>query len=163
MKRSKKMTLILVVAMVMTVAMVVVAYAEIIYPQAWNSATGRYTQVYEMSTSPNWRYTTQITQYGLQPDENYGYAVKKVFSGRSGLVQCTSNGLNAFPTYYQIYWGGSDVVALSYSTNFTGTGTSEISFPSSVNIDTPMCLGIRNDPRYNGSVINKGNWSPDTF
>jgi hypothetical protein len=71
MKRGKKMTLILVVAMVMTIAMVVVAYAEYVYVPAWNDGTGRYTQVYEMNVGVNWRYTSNLTPIkGATPDNN---------------------------------------------------------------------------------------------
>ena len=71
MKRSKKITAVLIVAMAMTIAMVVVAYAEYVYVPAWNEATGRYTQVYEMSVGVNWRYTSNLTPIkGATPDNN---------------------------------------------------------------------------------------------
>ena len=55
--------------------MVVVAYAEYVYVPAWNEATGRYTQVYEMSVGVNWRYTSSITP--LLGDTEKGVYVKK--------------------------------------------------------------------------------------
>ena len=155
------MTLILVVAMVMTIAMVVVAYAEIIYPQAWNSATGRYTQVYEMSTSPNWRYTTNISNYGLPSTDGYG--VEKMFSDRDCIVQCTSNGLTQFETYYRVYVAYTSVIPVSDEIYFTGTGTETLDFTGTYYMEYDMCLGIRNDPRCNSNITNKGNWSPDTY
>lgn len=82
---------------------------------------------------------------------------------RDGLVQCTSNGLTAFPTYYQIYAGSSGVFPYSYEVSFNGTGTYVIEIPYPVTTGTYTCLGIRHDPRDNTNVMNKGNWSPDTY
>lgn len=153
MKRGKKVTAILVTAMVMTVAMVVVAYAEYAKSPNWNTGTGRYTQLYEMSVGTNWRYTSQID----------GYSVMKSYPDRDGLVQCTSNGLTTFPTYYQIYAGSSEAFPYSYEACFTGTGTSVIDIPYPVTKNTYLCLGIRHDPRDNTNVLNRGSWSPDTY
>ena len=161
MKRSKRITAVLIVAMVMTIAMVVVAYAEIIYPQAWNSATGRYTQVYEMSTSPNWRYTTNISSYGLPSSDGYG--VDKMFSNRDCIVQCTSNGLTQFETYYRVYVAYTNVIPVSDEICFKGTGTEILNSTGMSYMDYDMCLGIRHDYRCNSNITNKGNWSPDTY
>lgn len=159
MKRSKKITAVLIAAMVMTVAMVVVAYAEYVYVPAWNEGTGRYTQVYEMSVGVNWRYTTQITK--VLGDTSKSIYVEKKFPERDCLVQCTYNALTAFPSYYQVY--ASDAFPLTTEMSMTGTGTNTLDFPYPSNADELMCLGIRHDPRDSSSRINRGNWSPDTF
>ena len=151
MKRSKKMTLILVAAMVMTVAMVVVAYADYVHNPAWNSGTGRFTQVYDMSIDTNWSYTLEFNTN----------VVEKKFADRGGLVQCTSNGLTAFPTYYKICSSG--ISTLSHELSMTGLDVDVINYKSSVRSGTMTCLAIRNDPRYNTTTNNKGNWSPDTY
>ena len=44
-----------------------------------------------------------------------------------------------------------------------GTGTYVIEIPYPVTTGTYTCLGIRHDPRDNTNVMNKGNWSPDTY
>lgn len=160
MKRGKKMTLILVVAMVMTVAMVVMAYAEYLYAPAWNDGTGRYTQVYEMSVGTNWRYTSEIyPQYGI--DEDTSCYVYKMFPERDCLVQCTYNGLTTYPTYYKVYT--ADAFPLTTEASITGTGTTAIDFPYASNAGNAMCMGIRHDPRDNSNITNRGNWSPDTY
>ncbi len=151
MKRSKKMSLILVVAMVMTIAMVVVAYADTVNNPAWNSGTGRYTQVYDMSIDTNWSYTLEFNTN----------VVEKMFADRNGLVQCTSNELTAFPTYYKICSSG--IVTLSDELSMTGEDVDIINYNSSVRSGTMTCLAIRNDPRYNTATNNIGNWSPDTY
>lgn len=157
MKRSKKITMVLVTAMVMTVAMVVLVYAaEVINKPAWSTTTGRYTQVYEMYTSPNWRYTNDI-------DTSYDYSVVKTYSDRDCLVQCTSNGLTAFPTYYVVYSTGLDIFRVTSEATLTGTGTATIDVLYASCDGYPMKLGIRNDPRYSTTVTNKGSWSPDTY
>lgn len=79
--------------MVMTITMIVVAYADYINNPVWNSGTGRYTQVYEMNVGYSWECTI---------DKPNGKALAKMYAERPALVQCTSNGLTAFPTYYQV-------------------------------------------------------------
>ena len=156
---KRKFTIALVTAMVMTIAMVVVAYAEYVYAPAWNEGTGRYTQVYEMSVGTNWRYTSSISEFiGNEDDIVY---VKKMFPERDCLVQCTYNSLTAFPSYYKVYT--SNAFPLTTEMSMTGTGTNTLDFPYASNAENFMCLGIRHDPRDNSNRINRGNWSPDTF
>ena len=149
---KRKFTIALVTAMVMTIAMVVVAYAEYVYAPAWNEGTGRYTQVYEMSIGTNWRYTASVSNYSVQ----------KKFPERDCLVQCTYNGLTTFPTYYQVYIA-YETFPVTEEINFTGTGTHTLDFPYAINASNEMSLGIRHDPRDNSNRINRGNWSPDTY
>lgn len=153
MKRGTKMTIILVVAMVMTIAMVVVAYAEYVNDPVWNSGTGRYTQVYEMNVGYNWTHSIDIPN---------GSALAKMYAERPALVQCTSNGLTAFPTYYQIRNKTSREL-LSYEGACTATGTFLLNYYYPVSPGTNTYLAIRTDPRQSTSVINKGNWSPDNY
>lgn len=161
MKISKKITVVLIVAMVMTVAMVVVAYAEYVYVPAWNETTGRYTQVYEMSVGVNWRYTGNLTPIKGATPNNNTVLLQKKFPERDCLVQCTYNDLTAFPTYYQVYT--ADAFPLTTEMSMTGTGTNTIDFPYPSNADNLMSLGIRHDPRDSSSRTNRGNWSPDTY
>ena len=152
---KRKFTIVLVTALVMTVAMVVVAYAAEYAPEpAWNQGTGRYTQVYEMNVGYNWRYTNQIDKCA---------SLQKMYPQRDALVQCTTNGLTAFPTYYQVRKTDNAGEILSNEVSRTGTGTFLVSYPYNVSPHTGTCLGIRTDPRCSSSVINKGNWSPDNY
>ena len=148
------MTIVLVVAMVMTISMVAVAYAYYAPAPAWNQGTGRYTQVYEMNVGYNWKFTKDVDACA---------ALAKKYPQRDALVQCTSNGLTAFPTYYQVRKGDISREILSNEISHTGTGTFLVSYPYNVSPNTVTCLGIRTDPRCSSSVINKGNWSPDNY
>ena len=152
MKISNKITVVLVTALVMTVAMVALAYANTVHPPAWNSGTGRYTQVYDMSIGTNWSYTN---------DYNGKYTLEKCFTGRNGIVQCTSNGLTAYPTYYKIC--NENKTALSNELAMSGVNVDVIIYKSTVTQGTETCLAIRNDPRCNSNINNYGNWSPDTY
>lgn len=170
MTKMRKRTVTLIAALVFTIAGTVVAFAaDILYLPQYSSTTGRYTQVYEMSTSYNWRYTTNISDfYGydavVDGEDGYlEYGVKKMYSNRDGLVQCTSNGLTVFPTYYQIYTAFSSAYSLSPEAAITGTGTTTMDLSVMDYSPYRLCLGIRHDPRYTSSVTNKGNWSPDTY
>ena len=164
MTKMRKRTVTLIAALVFTIAGTVVAFAaDILYLPQYSSTTGRYTQVYEMSTSYNWRYTINISDlYGNNAKEQY--TVTKMYSNRDGLVQCTSNGLTAFPTYYSIYkYDGAVGSALAPESSLVGTGTQTIDLTDMNYSGVKMCLGVRHDPRYTSSVTNKGNWSPDTY
>lgn len=134
------MTIVLVVAMVMTISMVVVAYAYYAPEPAWNQGTGRYTK-----------------------DVDAEATLRKMYPQRDALVQCTSNGLTAFPTYYQVRKADSANEILSDEISYTGTGNFLVSYPYNVSPNTSTYLGIRTDPRCSSSVINKGNWSPDNY
>ena len=157
MKRSKKITAMLIVAMVMTATMVVMVYAaDYASKPAWNTGTGRYTQLYTLSTGVNWSYTTDVT--GAED-----YVVTKMYPERDALVQCTANGLTAFPSYYQVRRTNGDGELLASETAYTGTGIIYISYSNPVSPGTGTCLGIRNDPRYSTTVTNEGSWSPDRY
>ena len=151
---KRKFTIALVTALVMTVAMVVVAYAYYAPEPAWNQGTGRYTQVYEMNVSFNWKFTKDVDAEAT---------LRKMYPQRDALVQCTSNGLTAFPTYYQVRKADIANEILSDEISYTGTGTFLVSYPYNVSPNTSTYLGIRTDPRCSSSVINKGNWSPDNY
>ncbi len=154
-KRGKKLTAILVTAMVMTVAMVVVAYAaDYTSNPAWNTGTGRYTQLYELSVGYNWKFTNQVDVYA---------SLQKMYPERDALVQCTVNELTAFPTYYQVRKTDASGEILSDEASHTGTGIIYIDYPYTVSPHTLTCLGIRTDPRCSSSVTNEGSWSPDRY
>ena len=166
MKRSKKIAIMLITALVMTASMVVVAFAEILYLPQYSSASDRYTQVYEMSTNYNWRYTTSIPEskwYGYNGENSVLFGVEKMHADRACAVQCTFNELSTFPTYYQVYHASGEVFPYTLQKSLIGTGYISIDFPYNTNLGYRMCLGIRNDPRKTSSFVNKGNWSPDTY
>ena len=154
MKKSKKITVTLIVAMVMTVAMVVMAYADYVHNPAWNSGTGRYTQVYDLTVGYNWKYSISELEHA---------PVAKMHAERPALVQCTSNGLTAFPTYYQVRKKNTSGELLTYEGACTGTGTFLLNYYYPVSPGTNTYLAIRTDPRQSTAVVNKGNWSPDNY
>ena len=155
MKINNKITVVLVTALVMTVAMVVLVYAaDTTSTPAWNQGTGRYTQLYEMTVGYNWKYTKDVGAKAT---------LQKMYPQRDALVQCTANGLTAFPTYYQVREADSTNEILSDEISYTGTGTFLVSYPYNVSPYTSTYLGIRTDPRCSSSVANKGNWSPDNY
>lgn len=165
MNKIRKRTVALISALVFTIAGTVMAFAaEILYLPQLSPTTGRYTQEYEMSTSYNWRYTTDIGKlYGFGDYPVNSYTLTKMYSNRDGLVQCTSNGLTAFPTYYKIAKYSNDSVStITAEVSLMGTGIQTIDLPDNY-LDSGLCLGIRHDPRYSSSVTNKGSWSPDTY
>ena len=164
MKIKNKITLILVTAMVMTASLVVVAFAELLYLPQYSNVSNRYTQVYEMATSYNWRYTTMIdNKHGLT-DENYIlFGASKLHVDRECAVQCTYNSFSEFETYYQVYLANSDVFSVSNSVKMKGTGYIELDYLYNTCDEARFCLGIRNDPRKTSDYVNKGNWSPDTY
>ena len=131
----------------------------------YSSASDRYTQVYEMSTSYNWRYTTSIPVskwYGYNID-NYGeYVLEKKHPERDCAVQCTYNDCATFPTYYKIFQA-YDTFPFTAEKSMIGTGYMSIDFPYPENAEYYMSLGVRLDPRKTSSSVNKGNWSPDTY
>ena len=138
--------------------------AEILYLPQYSSTTGRYTQEYEMSVGYNWRYTIDIDDlYGYQNLPVINYTLEKKYSNRDGLVQCNSNGLTSFPTYYKIskYSNGS-VSTITAEVSLMGTGVQIIDIQNNY-LDRGLCLGIRHDPRYSSNVTNRGSWSPDTY
>lgn len=164
MKIKNKITLILVTAMVMTASMVVVAFAEILYLPQYSNVSDRYTQVYEMATSYNWRYTTMIgNKYGLTQDNVYFYGAEKLHIDRECAVQCTYNSFSEFETYYQVYLANTDIFSVSNSVKMKGTGYIELDYLYNTCDEVRFCLGIRNDPRKTADYVNKGNWSPDTY
>ena len=138
--------------------------AEILYLPQYSSTTGRYTQEYEMSVEYNWKYTANISNLHGYGNHNIDdYLLKKKYSNRDGLVQCTSNGLTAFPTYYKISnYNDGNISTLTAEVSLMGTGIQTIDLPNNC-LDDDLCLGIRHDPRYSSSVTNKGSWSPDTY
>lgn len=164
MKIKNKITLILVTAMVMTALMVVVAFAEILYLPQYSNVSDRYTQVYEMATSYNWRYTTMIgNMYGITEDNNDLFGALKLHVDRECAVQCTYNSFSEFETYYQVYLANTDIFSVSNSVKMKGTGYIELDYLYNTCDEVRFCLGIRNDPRKTGGYVNKGNWSPDTY
>ena len=165
MKRSKKIAIMLITALVMTASMVVVAFAEILYLPQYSNTTGRYTQVYEMYTDHNWSYTVDIdNKYGYGDKLVEEYTLKKTYNDRDGLVQCTSNNYTVFPSYYRISrYINDEIYLLSGEVTLTGIGTKVIDMTVMDYSDCFLCLGIRNDPRYTSGTTNKGSWSPDTY
>ena len=165
MKRSKKIAIMLITALVMTALMVVVAFAEILYLPQYSNVSDRYTQVYEMSMEYNWKTTANISTsnwYGYNGD-NYGkYVVEKKHPERDCAVQCTYNACSAFPTYYKIF-KAFETFPFTLEKSMTGTGYTSIDFPYPQNAEDSMSLGIRQDPRASYGCMNKGNWSPDTY
>ena len=161
---SKKRMMVLIAALVFTIAGTVMVFAtEILYTPQYSSTTGRYTQVYEMSTTLNWSFTTNITNCIGKGDPKSLFAVKKVYNNRDGIIQCDLNGVTAFPTYYRAYEGYAYPSAMSYELAFIGTGIEVMDYPQADFSDYNLCLGIRNDPRYTSSASNGGCWSPDTY
>lgn len=157
---NKKITIALITALVITIGTVVLVYAEYVYVPAWNAATGRYTQVYEMKVDTDWNYTTRISP--VLGDSSRGVYLQKMYPERECVVQCTNNELTTFPTYYKVFT--SDAYRLSYELEMTGNGVDIIDFINPSDANNLMCLGIRTDPRsYGNEYVNKGNWSPDTY
>ena len=76
-------------------------------------------------------------------------------------MQCTSNGLTVFPSYYKVA-RCNDYVHVTPEVSITGTGA-DVGTYSRYVMGSYLCLAIRNDPRYTYTVTNVGNWSPDSY
>ena len=166
MKRSKKIAIMLITALVMTASMVVVAFAEILYLPQYSSASDRYTQVFEITAEYNWKTTLNMpidNWYGYNEANYADYGVVKKHANRDCAVQCTYNEVTLFPTYYMVYQAYSDAFPFTLEKSMIGTGYTTIDFLSPENAVYMMCLGVRQDPRASYGPEVKGNWSPDTY
>ena len=76
-------------------------------------------------------------------------------------MQCTSNGLTVFPSYYKVA-RCNDYVQVTPEVSITVIGA-DVGTYSKYVMGSYLCLTIRNDPRYTYTVTNVGNWSPDSY
>lgn len=131
------------------VATVFASYGDVVYL----STSKRYMQSYSLTTTTNWRWSTNY----------YDSGVKKVYSSRDFVEECLSNTQNTYRTYYRVEQAYTEAIGLTETVGIYGAASDTGSYYLSSYSGKYMCLGLRNDSRATGSYKNIGNWSPDMY